>query len=283
MSIDYIRDYNIICENKLRQFNYVCSPSDEPALVWMNYKARSILPYPRIVHIPYYFSYPLQFNTAINDLFNDVILGMPIKKYQSKQINNPSALDAMLFDWNIHHFHLRKSQIGLFDVERTENLLFAIVMPLDFYCLAVGKHGDWCDKRLLNIALENWPYLLAPYRIKGNVGTFPTSDDYKKLRKACINNIISLSDGNCYFPLGGGLTTNGFSQKVVLDYLQIQRVLNGIQERSQSIDFLQKVESVSQISIQKPNWILKDISFASLMYTLYDPQLNLMVDVTHEP
>ena len=84
---------------------------------------------------------------------------------------------------------------------------------------------------LLDSVNRNWPELLSCYKIDGNSEYNPTSSDITQLRKKGVNAMIELSDGNSYVSMGGGITTAGTSMNATRTYIELIRMLNGVESQ----------------------------------------------------
>lgn len=82
--------------------------------------------------------------------------------------------------------------------------------------IAIGKHGDWNDLRLLQEVHDNWPEALQPFRRQGVLSdTGYTEELVKNCRQAGLRIMHRMSDGTVYMPPGGGYATDGTSTEAV--------------------------------------------------------------------
>lgn len=101
----------------------------------------------------------------IGAIKNDSIKGAPLFKYQSRQIKNifdkkeNFKHDALLNDWNIHHFHLGKNIENDGFVTRTNDHLYAVVTDSDIFAICICSHGEYSNPKALTIIKDNWPHL----------------------------------------------------------------------------------------------------------------------------
>lgn len=127
--------------------------------------------------------------------------GIDVTPHLHKAIVDTEGKDAMLFDWGIHHFHLGTIMDGDF-IERTGNVLYAVISQSTVYAIGINQHGHWVDKEML-----------------------PTSKGIKKLRSDSINSFVQLSDGSCIMGRGGGLTACSSSIECMRRAINLKRCL----------------------------------------------------------
>ena len=102
-------------------------------------------------------------------------------------------------------------------IDRTGDLLFAIVDVHSVYEIGIYHHGDWYEFDLLDIIDQNWPVFLDRYTINGiDLQKYPTTrDEVKKLRQANVVSIFKLPSGRIVAPPGGGVSTDATSVDAV--------------------------------------------------------------------
>ena len=189
---------------------------------YFNFRERLISNRPRQVKIPRGFSCPPAHQEGLERLLDKVRRGDSLFPHLSRQINNPSFSDGMLFDWGIQHFHLgltpdkRKPRL----IQGTKEVLYAMVSDDYFYALAIEDHNHWTDKDLLRIVRDNFGEIIEPHRLKGIASLSVTVDesDHNKYRQAGINVITELDD-KYYLCPGGGITTAKTSTRAVRSVL----------------------------------------------------------------
>ena len=92
--------------------------------------------------------------------------GCSVYPHLSRTTDKMDFQDKMLFDWGIHHFHLGTVIENDGYVNRTGDVLYAIVSEDKVRCLVIQPHNHWADKDLLEIVLANWPELLETWRTR---------------------------------------------------------------------------------------------------------------------
>lgn len=189
----------------------------ECAVRWWSWRRRIVKPRKRRICRVAGFSCPHAFQSGLSRLEDAVETGVPLWPWHSTRIDNKLFEDQMYNDFGILHFHLGDAFQSDGYIQRTGELLFALVAESEFYELGIFDHGDWCELDLLELVDTNWPTLLDPFTIEAlSVAIEPKSaDQVKQMRKARINTSFSLASGRIILPPGGGLATDGTSAKAV--------------------------------------------------------------------
>jgi hypothetical protein len=140
------------------------------------------------------------------DLEQSFTVGAEIWPWQSERIDCPTFEDGLYNDYRVVHFHLGVGFKPSGYINRTGELLFAIVDPASVYEIGIYRHGDWYELDILDIIDANWPTLLDAVTSHSlDVSNYPrTRNEVKALREAGIVSIIELKNGRIIFPLGGG-------------------------------------------------------------------------------
>lgn len=87
--------------------------------------------------------------------------GSDINCYMSKSLKNWRAIDYLLYNYNISHFHLYKNKDGGIRHE----LVFGVFTDSEFYILFVGDHNDiYKPDKLISLASESWKNNIFEYR-----------------------------------------------------------------------------------------------------------------------
>ena len=279
MDLDFMADLQEICREKIGELNYTLRPNEDPVSLWFNYHNRQILPYPRIIHKSAGFACPRSYEQALSDILQDAQDGLSLRRYQSRLVSKPDEHDLMLYDWGIYHFHLRKRNPRIIEKERTCHLLFALVRPRDFYCISIGKHGDWSKIDFLETIHANWPYITKCY-IVNNIHNeiVLTAEQRERLRKKHLNSFVRLSTGETVAPLGGGFMCNGESLDSHVQYMYINKYLKLLEQETLSEVFLHEINvKIEPLKIVDPHWRLVEFSFPSCCFTIYDDVSGVVV------
>jgi hypothetical protein len=225
--VDFYSDWIQVLREKLLAEGYTVDANEshfEVCKKYFNVQKRKITRKPRKVLIPREFKCSPEYQAAVNTIIDKAEKGEDLTPYLSTHLLDADYNDSLLNDWGIHHFHLSNLPHPKHPqfVKRTTPLLFARVADDCFYLIDVMKHGDWTNKRLLEILHANWPDSLQIYRIRDISPSGYSEDDIRKFRQHNIMAFIELDDGTIYAPLGGGYTTSGVSIEVVqqCDYVK---------------------------------------------------------------
>jgi len=190
---------------------------DELGIIYYQIKLRKISTKPRKLYKSDVFYCPPKYLTGLSNLENTIINGFDLKPFCSTWLDDLDYQDKMLFDWNIHHFHLGNAMESNGYVTRTGPLAYAFVTEEAIHLIQIFSHGEWTNKDLLNIVDNNWPLLLEPYYIRGVVDIEYELDsiDHQKLRRKNINTINKIN-GKFLMGPGMGLTSDGSSTRAVI-------------------------------------------------------------------
>lgn len=242
---DFYGDWIEILRQELTSIGYPPPPGDPQQVCfrYFNLNKRSIQPRPRTVHQSPSLTVPPQLTAGLASLKAKLASGVDVRAHLSTSLLDPDYDDLLLNDWGIHHLHLgmqtHPTQPSF--VERTDPVLAALILPNEAYVIDFIHHGEWACLRLLEIIQANWPAVIESHRFKGiiRLGTVPTDEDIRKLRRAHINVMVQLSDGSIYGMMGGGISTSGLGAAVVrtCDYYAIllRRIQTQFEEQADAI------------------------------------------------
>lgn len=189
---------------------------------------------PRRVLFSKNFRCPESYKEGFEKFIETVQSGGNLAPYMTKKLQEIYN-DPLFNDWKIHHFHLgvNLDRADKHFMERTDDLLFALVDGNNFYCLEIAPHAhsSFLNKNLLEIINTNWPELFGAHKL--NNATFKpenlSEEQIKTLREKNVNVAHNLSDGSAVFHFGGGLTGAGTSVTCVMRANKIHNHLEGIQ------------------------------------------------------
>ena len=196
-------------------------------------RIRRIVPVPRMVH------FSDEINDSLGKLFKEtnteeknkaleawwavflirdlLVKGKSVTQFLSKSVTQSlnEKTDGLLLDFGMHHFHLSRELEESGFVKRSDYLLFAIITDADAYFVDVRTHRDperleWVRQDLLSILHSNWPELIEPYVLQGQMGDVLTDEQKKELRRKKINHVTQLGD-SAISPIGGGMMGDGSS------------------------------------------------------------------------
>jgi hypothetical protein len=225
IKINLIQDWENLILQKIAElknngflFDLENKHKEELIFDYFNFKERLISDRPRQVKIPRGFSCPPAHQEGLEHLLDKVRRGDSLFPHLSRQIDDPSFSDGMLFDWGIQHFHLgltpdqKKTRL----IQGTKEVLYAIVSDDCFYALAIEDHNHWADKDLLRIVRDNFGEIIEPYRANDIVPSERVDEiDRNQSRKAGLDAPITELDGKYYTRLGGGITSAKTSIRAV--------------------------------------------------------------------
>lgn len=181
---------------------------------------------------------------GLNLLESKILNGDSLIPHQSKNLLQLKKKDEMLYDWNIHHFHLGTKLENNNFIKRTGLLLYAYVDVDNIYFLQILDHGNWAKKDLIKIIHDNWPEVIEHLKINKNGEKFitsynPTDLERPNLRKANMNSFIEIDEYNVYLSPGGGFTGSGHSiiasLKLLDDRTFLQKLEDDIKNNPKSI------------------------------------------------
>lgn len=188
------------------------------AVRWWSWQRRTVRPARRQVFRADTFSCPSSLQVGLSGLEAEIRSGGAVWPWQSKGIDRHLDEDAMFNDFGVLHFHLGNGFEAGGYVNRTGELLFALVTPKTFYQIGIFDHSDWHELDVLNILERNWPALLDSFVVPAPVAlALRAPDEIRKMRKARINITFALDSGRHIHSPGGGQTADGTSVDAMID------------------------------------------------------------------
>ncbi|MCZ4065665.1 hypothetical protein NB636_02100 [Oxalobacter aliiformigenes] len=216
----------VLNELSINGFDVSELEDDRVLISYLEFRKRQFKLNKRIVYQSKSFNCPNNRLVGWKKLKSHIENGDDIRHYQSKRSDDIEFKDSMLNEWGGYHFHLGENVEHDKWIERTNELVFAILTDNEFYAINVFKHGGWADKEIVEIIHDNWPHLIEPYKVRhGKISYSPVGNDRLVLRKNNINSAIELDDGTIYFPMGGGSTLSGDSINIVIKSQKLIRKL----------------------------------------------------------
>ena len=155
--------------------------------------------------------------------------GDNVNGFLTMNIGRAAALDGLLWQYGLHHFHLGRETDKDGFVERSDYLLFAIVAPTDTYFVDVRPHPPrrgigWVSQDLPRIVHSNWPKLIERNVLHGILGNNLTDEEMQELRRKNVNYAINI-DGKAIAPLLGGMAGDGSSVLCTLSASRLMKEL----------------------------------------------------------
>lgn len=221
LQIDFAHDVAARCIEKLTEAGYTPNPAnDEYAIyTYVSVRHRRVRPRPRAVHRASY-TVPAHLADGERQLREKVEAGGDLWPHQSRRIGKPSAMDGMLNDFGIQHFHLGTSPDARHAnlIAGTKEVLFAIVEDDNFYAIGIYDHDAWTQRAVVDVVHATWPELTEPYTLRDSpegklVGLSEdlTDEQYATLRTKNVNALQQRPDGTIQMGMGGGSMSNGSS------------------------------------------------------------------------
>ena len=243
LPVDFFADYAAAAARKLAEWGHAVPSRAAPheiVTIFINLERRRIDPRPRTVHIAAGLVVPADVQSGFELVKKVAETGGDLNLHLSSTVKTDADYDdSLLNDWGMHHLHLGEKVMatgkstGL--MQRTKELLFALVRPDSIYFVAIGEHGDWTRKRLLETANTNWPQLFEGRRVAGmRTAQVLTEEDHLKLRKHGILTPTAIGGALMYSP-GGGYSTTGRSTEVTVTVDTIAREARHYEGRFQSM------------------------------------------------
>lgn len=272
--MNLIADMANIMREELREIGYKVNITNdhEVMICYFTICKRIIKATPRCVHEAKGLVVPSSRKTGYDTLKEKFEKGESVMPYLSKQIKGLKFQDKMLFDWDIHHFHLGAVIESNGFVKQNDEILYAIVDEKDVYFIDVLDHTHWSDKELLDKVLSNWPGLLESYRIDGQPEIDYSSKEVEQLRAINVNAILILSDGNGYIGRGMGITAAGTSSYATITANKMAHDLDDL-ERCVNERFKTNDDELYEFKLhRKPEGIYLVDNNHSMMYQVFDFQ-----------
>lgn len=220
LDFNYEDSLSLILKNELKLLGYDVSALNGFRGILKAYytvRLRLVEKQKRKVYINSSLKCPPTLIKGLTCLEQKFIRGENVNPHLSKEIRNLDYVDGMLFDWGIYHFHLGTKLDNRGLIERTGNVLYAMVMPNEVYFIMIAPHGQWACKDLLEIVNTEWPLVLNNFKLSNCVSMAykPSESDIKEARKGRLVMPVELSDGTVLIPPGMGMNADGSSIKVM--------------------------------------------------------------------
>jgi hypothetical protein len=213
LEIDFYSDWIEILRNELVQMGHPVPAVKDPheiALMYFDEYARRVKPKPRKVWKSKEFQCPMELQAGLDLLETKVIAGGDLTPHLSRKILKPGFQDGLLNDWGIQHFHLGTQVRSDGLIESTKEVLFARVTETDFYEIRIAAHGTWPEVEMMEILHSNWPETIRQFRSQFTSGANATTAEVVRAARAVgVLMPIRTHDGTLYYPLGGGIASDG--------------------------------------------------------------------------
>lgn len=235
---NFVEDLKNEFARMLRKAGYSIAEGDltvfEVATRYLNALRRSIPRQPRALRRSAGFACPPELESGLALVEQKAAAGAALVGHQSTKLVVLEFNDALLNDWDIHHFHLGTTahpKVPGF-VARTGPVLFARVTDSTFDLIDVRAHGTWHEQELIQIVHANWPESLAHHRAVGLQAERWSDETVKTFRSKNLSYLLTMPDGVSYFSPGGGAVMSGLSVQVVT---AAHRLIASAQEREAQV------------------------------------------------
>ena len=222
------QDLSVIMRTELDNagFDTFGITDDDIPFKYFTVSLRTIQKSPRKIEKAVGFICPANLHNGLARLEECIKKGGALLPFQSKSVGKLTTEDNLLYTWSIHHFHLGDSLDADGFVKRTGPVLFAYVTDDTVYMLDIKQHGAWSNISLLQILHDNWPELIKTWKVPGHPTVSFKSNDIAALRKAHINTIVQLNNGESYLGPGFGITASGSPAEATHKYVDIMHAIN---------------------------------------------------------
>jgi hypothetical protein len=211
----------------------------EHLLDYLSISKKLIFPKPRAVYYnPDFFKKLAAHPKAdvIKHLAYRFAQGQDVNAFQNKRLFQSKFHDHLVYEWNIHHFHLSLEQekTGRFK-KQVRQLLIALVTEQEVIFLGDDNHleGTFGDVKWLEILHDHFPEVIAPYKDAIFVNVYPEFNAVERqqawdagllLGSTQVRNVV-------YSSPGIGRATSGHSFLVTNQSMAIMRWLYKLKEQ----------------------------------------------------
>ena len=200
-------------------------------IMYFTMRKRLVEKRPRKVILPHGFTCPSALQNGLDALMKKFENGEDVNPHLSRTTKELDFPDLMLFDWNIHHFHLGTTIEADGYMSRTGDILYAIVSKDEVHFIKIQPHNHWSDLDLIETIHQNWPELISMFKIDGTPEVAFNSTEIAQLRKAHVNVMITTQDGTGYLGMGMGFMTDGSSSDAALQAVRKAHEAKDIEKR----------------------------------------------------
>jgi len=236
IEVDFWKDCVTWMRHELAELGHTPPTDDiEVAMHYVNLQRRRVRQRIRTALIAKELVVPAHHRTAFDALLRKMSAGEDLNAHLSRSVlRDANYDDALLNDWGMHHFHLgtRFEDDGF--VERTDDVVCAIVHWDRVYVAGIRRHGEWAAHELIDAVDVNWPDLLTPLALDGD-GPRYSPAQHKLARKSGVWPVTVLRDGRAVMPPGGGISTSGRGLRVSMRVGRMRYAMGVLQERFLSL------------------------------------------------
>ena len=224
LTMDLVQDYRQGTFNELARMGYTPTSLDCADIELFNVRKMIPQPIPRKVIYSAKFICPTGYHDVLSAFAEKVEKGESLKPFLSEKVEDSTNNDLLLNDWNIYHFHFTMRFHPDGRAKRHNLQLFAYLTDDQFYMLQVYEHPNertnplgYCKQEMIRIIHNNWPELIAQFRVPGvtAVSPDPTDENYKRMRDMRAIGLVDAGEGVFYALIGGGYASDGTSVEAV--------------------------------------------------------------------
>lgn len=232
IDVDFWKDCVMWMRHELAALGHTPPANDiEVAAHYVNLQRRRVRPRIRSVFIAKGLLVPAEQRAAFDALLRKMSAAEDLNPHLSRSVlRDANYDDALLNDWGMHHFHLGTRFEGDGFVERSDDVVCAIVHWDRIYVAGIRRHGDWAAHELIDAVDENWPELLTPLALNGD-GSRYSPEQHKLARRSGLSPVTVLRDGRAVMAPGGGISTSGRSLRVSMRVGRMRYAMAVLQER----------------------------------------------------
>src|SRR6185295_1697726 len=145
IKVDFWNDCVVWMRHELMALGHTPPADDiETAAHYVNLQRRRVRLRGRTVSIAEGLIVPAHQRDAFDALLGKMSTGEDLNPHLSRSVlRDANYDDALLNDWGMHHFHLGTRFEADGFVERTDDVVFAIVHWDRVYVAGIGRHGEW--------------------------------------------------------------------------------------------------------------------------------------------
>ena len=143
VKINLEKDVATLLSEELRRCGYTV-PDMKPMELFITYfgaRKRMVKKRKRKVLLANGFTCPANLQYGFDLLKTKIENGEDLRPHLSRKLKDLDEEDLLLFDWNIKHFHLGETIDADGFIQRTRDLLFAMVDEDNVYCIKIAPHG----------------------------------------------------------------------------------------------------------------------------------------------
>lgn len=270
---------NILQEIKYESQLEEIEDVDELCRLYLNLRRRLIEPRSRKIVKSNEFNCPSHLEENLDELEEKITQGEDLTPFLSRELRRLNFPDATLNEWGIHHLHLGGFKAPDQFSDGLNEILFAWITHDKIYFIQIMTHSDWTNRDLIQIIHDNWPNLIAQFRI-GQYFEKISDEDRIKWRRGGVSTSITMDDGTTY--RGPGIiNVNLFN---IFDVRDCSYLINNIENMEQKVIHLEneiksKIMQIYNVSREKLDLKLVEINFIDEELEFIIKELNTGLNI----